>query len=136
MKIPNSILSLSVVLFVTGCATSYQSSGPTGGYGDTQLAPDAFRVVFSGNAYSTDEQAQDYALLRASQVTIQHGFTCFAITSEKYAMHSDPAHHTIVLFYQPKEELAIRCYKTRPDAPFTYDAAFLQQSMKKKYHMK
>ncbi len=136
MKILKIVLCLSTLGIFTGCATSYHRDGVTGGYSDTQLASDEFRVVFSGNVHTSDEQARDYALLRASQVTFQHGFHCFAITDEKHAMHSDPAHHLIVLFYQPMEELTIRCYKGRPDGISSYDVALLQQSMKEKYHIK
>jgi hypothetical protein len=67
-------------------------------------------------------------------VSIQHGFSFFAVSNEKYAMHSDSSH--VVLFYLPKDELTIVCYKTKPDGLFTYDAAFMQRSLKQKYHMK
>src|ERR1041385_738680 len=83
MKTTNLILSLSIVLAATGCATSYQANGFSSGYSETRFAPDIFRVVFKGNGYTSAERAQDFALLRASELALQGGFTCFAIIDER-----------------------------------------------------
>jgi hypothetical protein len=76
------ILGLGVLFFQFGCATAYQSFGLTGGFSETKLAPDLFRVVFRGNGYTHAERAQDFALLRASELTLQGGFKCFAVIDE------------------------------------------------------
>src|SRR5204862_5042008 len=65
-----------------GCATPYQSGGFGGGFSDTQLALDIFRVNFRGNGYTSPERAQDFALLRASELALQHGFAHFAIIDQ------------------------------------------------------
>jgi len=67
---------------LNGCATPYQSEGFRGGYSDTQLAPDVFRITFKGNAYISKERTQDFALLRAAELTQQFGFKYFAIVDE------------------------------------------------------
>jgi hypothetical protein len=41
-----------------------------------------FRINFTGNAYTSAERAQDFALLRAADLTLQHGFKCFAVVDE------------------------------------------------------
>ena len=164
--------------------TSYHSTGLTGGYDDTVLAPDRYRVVFRGNDTTEPERAQDLACLRASELTLQHGFTCFAIikedNSEKVSStntlgHIDTtasgsryssgsgnvyinpygysgnysgrsssfanAHTTVTLpqtytFYSPKTGILVQAFEKKPDGIFTYDAAFLQQSLKQKYRLK
>jgi len=165
---------------LAGCSTSYQSIGLTGGFSDTQYTPDAFRVIFRGNIYTSGERAQDFALLRASELTIQHGFTCFAIVDENNTTttssfttpgHADTAAYgtgyssgnvylnpyggsysgtssayvnasttytppQTYVFYKPQTGLMFRCFKTKPDDVFTFDAIFLQQSLKQKYHIK
>ena len=60
----------SVVLGVTGCATGYQSKGFSGGYEDTQIGSDVYRVNFEGNGYTKNNRVQDFLLLRASQIEI------------------------------------------------------------------
>jgi TPR repeat protein len=38
--------------------------------------------MFRGNGYTSSERAQDFALLRASELALQHGFAFFAIVDE------------------------------------------------------
>jgi len=71
--------SISLIL---ACATPYQRLSLRGGYSDTILAKDVFRVAFRGNAYTSRERAQDLALLRAAELTLEHGFTWFAVIDE------------------------------------------------------
>jgi len=66
-------------LLLTACATGYQSSGFTGGFKDTQLAPDVFRVSFSGNGFTSSDRVQDFALLRAAELTLANDARYFAV---------------------------------------------------------
>jgi hypothetical protein len=75
----NLILLLCVMTFSAGCVTPYQPKGRIGGYSDTQLAPDVFRVTFQGNGYTSEDRADDFALLRAAELTLQNGFKYFAV---------------------------------------------------------
>jgi hypothetical protein len=134
MKVKEVISALSVLLLFSGCATSYHPIGLTGGYSDKQLAPDTFQVIFSGNGYTSDDRARDFALLRVADLVSQHGFICFAIVDERRTRHTDLSNHTIVLFYQPKEELTIKGFRVRPDEVFTYDALDIRRSLNEKYH--
>ena len=180
MKPTNLILALSAPLVLPGCATGYHSTGFTGGYSDTQLAPDVYRIVFRGNGYTPPERAQDLALLRASELTLQRGFTCFAIVDERHSTsissfttpgHADTtaygtgcssgniylnpyggsysgtssayvdAHTTYTppqtyVFYKPQTGILVRAFQTKPEGVSTFDAAFLQQSLKQKYRIK
>ncbi len=159
-----ALLGVFLVVLSSGCATSYHSSGYTGGYSDTQLAPDVFRVVFRGNAYAHAERVQDFALLRASELVLQHGFGYFAVIDESNSstpvVFNTPGHsyttgsgsvvgNTVeysgqttyypgetYTLYKSKTGLLIKAFVTKPEGIFTFDAAFLQQSVKGKYRIK
>ena len=146
---------------LAGCATSYHVRGLTGGFDDTQLAPDVFRVVFSGNGYTSGERAQDFAMLRAADLTLQHGFKYFALinendstteqsftttghantTGEVYAYGNNATYSSnttytpgqTYTFHKPKSGLMIRCFATKPEGISVFDAAFLRQSLGSKY---
>lgn len=71
---------------ISGCASPYKSIGIGGGYDETMLSPNMFRVSFRGNGYTSMERAKDYALLRSSDIAINYGFSHFIITEdESYA---------------------------------------------------
>jgi hypothetical protein len=176
------LVGSALLCFLTGCATPYCSEGLMGGYSDTQLAPDVFRVVFRGNGNTPAERAQDFALLRASVLTLRHGFTCFAIVDERnsatissfttpgYAnttaygtgfssgnIYLNPSYRggysgsysgtssafanatttytppQTYIFYKPETGLLIRAFQTKPDAIYTFDAAFLKKSLVNRY---
>lgn len=73
-------LTLLAFVLLTGCATSYQKMGFSGGFEETQLGPDKWRVSFSGNGYTRGSRATDLALLRCADLTLQQGFKYFVIT--------------------------------------------------------
>ncbi len=164
MKLLTVSFGIPLLMLTFGCATSYQSTGFTGGYSDTQLAPDIFRVVFRGNGYTAAERVQDFALLRASELALQHGFVCFALIDESntvtpfnintpgqaqttgsgfvtgntvtYSGYTTYYPGQTYTLYKPKTGLLIKAFQSKPDGIFTFDAGFLQQSLKQKYRIK
>jgi hypothetical protein len=180
MKTTKEILIAAVLLSVLGCATAYQPESFTGGFTGVALAPDVFRVTFRGNAGTSPERAQDFALLRACELTLQNGFTYFAIidqtntirtssfTTPGYADTTASATGTTTgniylnplggsytgtsttnanatttytpaqtyTFYKPQTGLLVRAFHSKPEGIFTFDAAFLQQSLKQQYRIK
>jgi hypothetical protein len=84
-----ALLPMLATLCFAGCATGYHSSGFTGGFSDTQLAPDVFRISFQGNGYTSADRTQDLALLRAADVTLSHGYHFFGIMNEAEGGHTD-----------------------------------------------
>ena len=179
MKYAPLVLVATVSLIILSCATPYQSQSFLGGFSETALAPNVFRVVFHGNAYTSVERAQDFALLRASELTLEHGFTCFAVIDERSSTTahsfttSGKAHTTAqgtgssygnvylnpsggtysgtstvninatttytppqtYVFYKPETGILIRAFQEKQDGIFTFDAGFLQQSLKQKYRI-
>ncbi len=63
-----------LVLFFAGCSTSYKAKGFGGGYTDTQLGQDTYKIYFYGNGYTDKEKVEDFALMRAAEVTLQNHY--------------------------------------------------------------
>jgi hypothetical protein len=75
------LLTISALLCFCffGCATPYRPMKKGKGFTDFQIAPDQFVVTFQGNGQTDSQRVNDFALLRAAQVSLQHGFPYFAI---------------------------------------------------------
>lgn len=73
------IMALSGALLLAGCATPYQRTGATGGFSETRLQENVFTVNFRGNGHCGRERAQDFAMLRCAEVTLDNGFLFFTI---------------------------------------------------------
>jgi hypothetical protein len=71
-----------LVTLIGGCATNYQQQGFTGGFSETQLRQDIYRVTFKGNAYTGSERAADYTLLRCAELTKESGYQYFKVIDE------------------------------------------------------
>ena len=82
---------LLLSLCALGCAspTGYHPLTGAGGWEDTRLQPDFFRVSFEGNESTTMTRAQDLALLRASDLTLANGYTHFAVVDESESTRID-----------------------------------------------
>lgn len=68
-----------MLLLMCSCATPYQPCGLTGGYYETQLDANVYRVSFRGNGVTSPERAADLCLLRSAMLAKQHGFSYFII---------------------------------------------------------
>ncbi len=164
MNVMRVFFAAAVVALAFGCATPYQSKAFRGGYSETRLAPDVFRIHFRGNAYTSSERAQDFAILRAAQLARERGFPYFAVINESSsssvhtfttpgqsyssgsavvtgstATYSGQTTHypgQTVLMYKPQTGLLIRGFPERPQGIYTFDAAFLEQSLRDKYGLK
>ena len=66
---------------LAGCMTAApygpRTSGQGTGYTDRELAPNRYRVTFTGNSATSREQVEDDLLLRAAEVTLAAGYTHF-----------------------------------------------------------
>ena len=80
---------------LAACATGYHPRDPTGGFSETQLAENVFQVRYSGNAYTSGEQATDFTLLRSAELARQHGYIYFVIVQRwggySYETYTSPA---------------------------------------------
>jgi len=73
------IIPVAIIIALAGCATPYQKDGLTGGFTETQLSDNVWRVSFRGNGYTSGTRAEDYALLRCAELTLEKGFTHFGL---------------------------------------------------------
>src|SRR5437764_1386447 len=65
------LIMIGGLLFVA-CATPYQRHGFTGGFSESQLDENVFRVNFRGNGYTSPERAADFTLLRSAELARAH----------------------------------------------------------------
>lgn len=163
-QLSRSVLGLAAAFTLASCATGYHKTGITGGYSETQLAPDIFRVSFSGNGFSSKQRAQDLVLLRAAELTLNHGYSYFIVggesdisvnqtgympghsyTSGSLSMVGNSAIYSAqttyfpgmnIDIYKPGQELLIQCFRRRPDFGMVFDASFLYSSLTQKYGVK
>jgi hypothetical protein len=75
------IVALAAVALLAGCAQpapyAPRGAGQQTGYTDRQLAPNRWRVTFTGNSATPREQVEDDLLLRAAEVTLAAGYGHF-----------------------------------------------------------
>ena len=75
------LLSTFCILSLSACATGPSAYGPAQsasgeGFSNTQIEKDRFRVTYTGRSA---EEAQDFALLRASEIALAEGYSHFRI---------------------------------------------------------
>jgi len=58
-----------------------RQAGQATGYTDRQLAPNRYRVTFTGNSATSREEVEDYLLRRAAEVTLAAGYSHFVFDS-------------------------------------------------------
>lgn len=77
--------ALSAVLTLAACASApaYSPAQSTNGIGytDQRIENDRFRVTYRGGPRMSSAVVQDYALMRAAQVTIEHGADWFEVVT-------------------------------------------------------
>jgi hypothetical protein len=75
-----------VALVLSACGsygpTPYQpSSKYEGGYSETKIENDRYRISFKGNSMTGKETVENYMLYRAAELTIQNGYDTFTIAN-------------------------------------------------------
>jgi hypothetical protein len=164
MRITFPAAALAAVLALAACATPYQPTGLMGGYSETQLGENVFRVSFSGNGNTEPERAEDFALLRSAEVALEHGFTHFIVIAEKdqsqYETVKRPTQSVsnqtstasgssvrtttttrtsggqTYVIRRPGTVNMIACFRGKPDGPgLVFDAQFLVNSLSEKYEI-
>ena len=62
--------------------TPYQpGAGYQGGYTESRLENDRYRVSFKGNSLTNRETVENYLLFRAAELTLQNGYDTFTIVN-------------------------------------------------------
>lgn len=154
-----------VVIAVVGCATAYTRQGWKGGYTNIKLQDDIYKVSFRGNAYCGEERAENFALLRSSEVALENGYKYFIILDEKagkqIGVYTSPATATTqgtintfgntgsyygtttisggqtYIYNKPLTTNIIKCFKEKPEnvLGIVYDAEQIKESIRKQYNL-
>jgi hypothetical protein len=157
-----TFIAVSAVLSLVACATAYQPQGLSGGFTETQLDKNIFRVSFKGNGYTNADRAEEMALLRSADLTLKHGFTHFIIVDGKsradFGAYTTPIQSTTTgsasvygntaygrttttttggqsfLITRPSTTNTIMCFDGKPEINgLVYDAQFVFNSLAQKY---
>ncbi len=151
-------------LFIAGCATTYGPVGFGGGFSDTVLQSDVFRVSFRGNGFTSEERVADFALLRAADLAIYKEYPYFIVVDEKGSSSTGYINTPVYAntqgtyssygntgYYQGKNSysgghsvpvnkhsasLTIKCFMEKPDFPgIAYNARELSANIRSKYRL-
>jgi phospholipase/lecithinase/hemolysin len=131
---------------VVGCSTgrSYHAfdSYWSLGYNDTRMGDDVWSVSYRGYEISQGE-ANDYALLRAAEVTAAAGYRYFSVFNEQNststtAVGSFNAYQGTGSGFMsstsyPEVRLSIKAYKTKPAGGAMLDNQYLAPAIRQKY---
>lgn len=143
------ILSLALIL-LSGCATSYHPNSFSGGYTETQLAENIWRVSFEGNGYTRQQRAEDFALLRCAEVTLEKGFTHFALANSasrtdfssastssttRYRGNRSTTTSDTDIIVKPSTTNVVVMFNSKPDNQMAYDAKMICGDLGRKYEV-
>lgn len=151
------------MMVIQGCMTQYQRNGFTGGYSETQLDENVFRVSFRGNGYTRRERVSDFTLLRSAELTLENGFKYFVIIDSgsftSRSTFTTPTRSTTTgsintfgnstffnatsrtiggqtfLISKPSESNTIVLFKEKPKDVFSYNAEFIFKNIGQKYNI-
>lgn len=158
------IFLCAAVVLIQGCATPYKSSGFRGGFSETRLDENVFKVSFRGNGYTGSERASDFALLRCAELTLEKGYGYFIIidgnsytsqstyttpttthTTGSVTTYGNRAHGSATstttggqtyTISKPRTSNTIVCFQEKPENGFSYNADFIYKSLTEKYGIK
>jgi hypothetical protein len=156
-------IMLLFTIILQGCSTAYQSEGLSGGYSETRLDENVFKVAFNGNGYTDREKAADFTLLRCAELTLQNGYKYFVIIdAESYVSNSTytapTTTNTTANVYgtgnyaygnaqsttyggqtynisKPSSSNVIYMLHEKPESTFAYSADFIYTSIAEKYEI-
>ena len=152
-------LLLTALITLGGCATGNQpySYFGGGGYSDVQLSETVFKVTVVANGYTSADRATNLALLRASELALEHGFKFFVIVAEannsSSGSYTTPTYTNVQAgaygataqtyggqtynFTFPSPSITISCFVEKPVLQTAiYDASISSQSLKKQLGVK
>lgn len=96
-RLPAFIVIAAASLSLAACATPTPfapigMSHGNGGYSEQRIADDRYRVMFTGNAFTSRERVENFLLYRAAQLTLQQGYDGFTMVTRQ----TDPSVQTSV----------------------------------------
>lgn len=93
-----AIAAYTAILVLGACASAPvygpASSPDAIGYSDQRIEDDRWRVTYRGNARMSSGSVQDYALMRAAQVTLENGGDWFEVVTADTDADARRRYHT------------------------------------------
>jgi hypothetical protein len=132
------VACIVIALAEVACATAYQPHGLSGGYSETQLGENVFRVAFEGNGYTSVVRAADLALLRSADVALEHGYGYFIMASDSSVATASggSVKGSGVVTSQPSTINTVVCFKERPaGAALVYEAKTVRAALRARYDL-
>ena len=143
-----TVLLLAASLQACSTSTPYQKLGFHGGYSETKLAENIFKVSFHGNKRTGREKTWDFALLRSAELTLEEGYRYFIVMDsdyyEKLGTHRNPTFiispnmivgGNSIVTVAPSSTNMVACFNEKPADVFSYDARFIYQELTSKYEI-
>ena len=75
------VLALTLVLTACGSYGPYSFWRNGTGYSDTRLAENRWQVVYRGNGLTDPVRVIDFTLLRAAELSVNHGYKYFVLSA-------------------------------------------------------
>jgi hypothetical protein len=82
--------AILAVLSICSCATTYQSSGITGGYVEKRITDSAYVVSFGGNGFASKDRIYSFWTYRCAELTLEKGYSLYSIRSNQSAGQLSP----------------------------------------------
>lgn len=106
----------AVVMILNGCSGYMLSSRGKDVIVD-QISPDVFTVNFCGNAYMTQEEAEKYALQRASKAVLSKRYPYFIILEKRDSSELCETKPGVEQLVMPNVTLKVQGFSRLRDAP-------------------
>jgi hypothetical protein len=109
---------VSGALLMLGCATGHESInlGVSGGYSETRLAPDTWRVVVEGNGFSTNSEIEQFLVRRCAELTLEQGKRYFVLSDHDAWTDTQPTESGFVT--SPTNEAVVTALDARDISAF------------------
>jgi hypothetical protein len=122
MKRLIAVAATAVAVFAFGCATEYQSldDSITGGYTETRVSPDTWRVRISGNSLTARRDVEQFLMRRAAELTLEDGRQFFVLSEHEAWMRTKRSSSGSVIAMPANESLVTVVDAWQRDA---FDAA-------------
>jgi len=91
-------------MVISGCATSYQKHGATGGYSEQKISDSAYIVSFNGNGFASKDRVWYFWIYRCAELTSQQGYKLFTLRQNRAAAVQPGAGNFVPAVYHPDEQ--------------------------------
>lgn len=123
---------LAAVSLLTSCATGYHTYGLTGGYKEKMLSSDTMLVTYVGNGFTGSEKTYEYAMKRAAEATLQHGYHYFEVLTHRNFVETKTTYTSATPYGMkagfPHAEITIKFLNNKSAKSYNADKVFSQVS--------